>query len=191
MAMICRTNCIGRPSHSSSIRKTAPFVPKLIEAVESQGISILYYARSNGELADSIVQKPKETPDGPAYKSDNIILDENTVSGAVPQVTAVGNDFHNNHETRPLFIGETEGNTRIRELCKTNNGLWREGALPDNQFPITKDSLISVDVEVNLSHCQVSYTGKNDEGETVPFVAWALLGTTSETWSQRPSGNWK
>ena len=74
----------------------APFVPTSISAIESNNISILYYARPNGELA-SLTSQPSDQ----LYQSANIILSGNTVTAAVPQVSAVSYEYKGNKEVHP------------------------------------------------------------------------------------------
>ena len=75
-----------------------PFVPTSMSAIESNKLSILYYARPTGELASLTAQKSGEDPSNESYKSANIILNGNTVSAAVPQVSAVSYRYNGNRE---------------------------------------------------------------------------------------------
>ncbi|KAL9037432.1 MAG: hypothetical protein Q9214_005709 [Letrouitia sp. 1 TL-2023] len=137
----------------------APFIPKSIAAVESKGISILFYARSSGELTSLTAQVEGEESKSP-YKSVDIRLNNNIVRAAAPQVAAFAYTHMKNEEIRLFFIGESQGSSNyIRELCKTNNDDWREGALSGNDLPITKDSPLSVDAEDDKTDYKVFYNG--------------------------------
>ena len=86
----------------------APHVPTSISAVESGDISIIYYARANGELASLTAQRPREDPSYPDYKAANVIKDGNTVVSKVPQVSAVAYRLHASNEVslsdRPIQL---------------------------------------------------------------------------------------
>ncbi|MCJ1278217.1 hypothetical protein MMC21_006032 [Puttea exsequens] len=154
------------------------FVPTSISAVESNNLSILYYTRTNGQLASLTAQKVGEANKNPDYKSANVMLGGNTVqtSGA-PQI-------------RLYYIGGSEnGGFRLFELCQTNGGEWRDGALNENLINITKDSLISANVEDGVSDVKVFYNRKDDNGNTRPAVAWVVKG--QESWSSKFIGHWQ
>lgn len=83
-------------------------VPTSIEAVESRGISIVYYARHNGDLASLTAQKVGEGPTFPLYKSANILLNNKPVTAAVPQVTAYAYKINTNFEVRSPILTTTK-----------------------------------------------------------------------------------
>ena len=92
-------------------------------------------------------------------------------------------------QVRLYYIGGPDNNPYIKELVKSNGGDWSDGALNSNTFRITKDSLLSANVENGSGNLKVFFNGTDDDGNTVPYVAWVVIGQT--TWSQRPIGKWK
>ena len=80
------------------VTKMPAFVPTAITAVESQGLSILYYARPDKYLASLTAQRQGEDPSFPPYTAANVILKGNTVQTTVPQVSAVAYKYQGNDE---------------------------------------------------------------------------------------------
>ena len=79
-----------------------PFVPVAISAVESNQLSVLFYTRPDGDIACLTAQKQGEDPSFSAYKATNVLLDGNTVTASVPQVSAIAYDFKGNREVGSL-----------------------------------------------------------------------------------------
>ncbi|KAG8531213.1 uncharacterized protein KY384_004571 [Bacidia gigantensis] len=167
----------------------SPFVPSSISAVESNQLSILYYARPDGDIAALTAQKSGEDPSNADYKSTNVILEGNTISATVPQLSAVAYDFHGSKEIRLYYIGGKLGAPTLRELVRSNGGEWKDGALNKLRLPITPNSLISANVEDDVGDLKVFYNSTDDDDNTVPTVAWVTKGQTA--WSSRIIGKWK
>lgn len=89
----------------------AHHVPTSISAVESQRISIIYYARANGELASLTAQKPGESPNYPPYESANVIKKGNVVVATVPQVAAIAYTLNDTPE-----VSRIDGTTSATAL---------------------------------------------------------------------------
>jgi len=66
--------------------------PTSISAVETKNISVLFYVRSNGQIACLTAQKSGQDPSNPFYKATNVTLQGNMVSSVAPQVSAVAYD---------------------------------------------------------------------------------------------------
>ena len=220
----------GTPNFQTSTKVVQPdtkpgrtmpsaFVPSSISAVESNQLSILFYARPDGDLASLTAQKSGEDPSNPNYKAANIISDGNTVSATVPQVSAVAYDFRGSKEVhqpsfglpnlapslvfrsqetnadnnaiqiRLYYIGGPTGRPLLKELTKSGNGEWKDGALNTLRLAVTPDSLISANVEDDVGDLKVFYNSKDDDDVTVPTVAWVTKGQTA--WSSRIIGKWK
>ncbi|RYP17123.1 hypothetical protein DL765_004742 [Monosporascus sp. GIB2] len=157
--------------------------PTSMSAVESNGISILYYTRSNGQIASLTAQISPEDPENPEYVTANIMFSGNAVSAAAPQVTAVAYTLEGNREIRLYYIaGNDQDGYKLKELCKTNDEDWKNGTLSNNGFVATKDSLLAANVEDRQGDLKVFFQRQN-EGKKEPWVAWVVLGQT--TWSQR------
>lgn len=77
----------------------------------------------------------------------------------------------------------------MKELAKSGDGGWEDGALNQLNVPVTKDSLISANVENDVGDVKVFFNTEDDDGNTVPAVAWVVLG--SDAWSTRRIGQWK
>ncbi|KAK4693335.1 hypothetical protein P7C71_g4046, partial [Lecanoromycetidae sp. Uapishka_2] len=153
-------------------------VPVSFSAVESNNLSILYYARNDGSLAELIAQQSGEDPRNPPYKSAYVLLDGDVVetSGA-PQI-------------RLYYIGGNQNDGfKIRELAQTNGNEWRDGALNHNDIHITKDSHIAANVESGQGDVKVFFNQVQADGSINPAVAWAVKGTA--IWSSRAIGKWQ
>ncbi|KAL9607577.1 MAG: hypothetical protein Q9167_007521 [Letrouitia subvulpina] len=180
---------VVQPDVKSNTNMPSAFVPSSISAVESNQRSILFYARPDGDLASLTAQKSGEDPSYPDYKSANVILDGNTVSATVPQVSAVAYNFAGSKQIRLYYIGGPTGAPTLKELAKTGDGEWKEGALNKLRLAITPDSLISANVEDDVGDLKVFYNSKDDDDVTVPTVAWVTKGQTA--WSSRIIGKWR
>ena len=85
---------VVQPDTKTKTTMPSAFVPSSISAVESNQLSILFYARPDGDLASLTAQKSGEDPSNQDYKPANVLLDGNTVSATVPQVSAVAYDYN-------------------------------------------------------------------------------------------------
>ena len=78
--------------------------PTSISAVKSNNLSIIYYVRNNGALASLTAQKSDESPAHPPYGIANILVNNNTVHPAAPQIDAVSYTADGNREVRFIYL---------------------------------------------------------------------------------------
>ena len=93
---------------------------------------------------------------------------------------------------RLFYIGtRSEDNPQLilKELVKSNNGEWQDGALNKARIVVTEDTLISANVEIGGGDLKVFFNTKDDDDNTAPAVAWVVLGQTA--WASRIIGKWK
>ena len=106
---ITSTSAPDNPTTLLQREMPPPFVPTSMSAVETNKLSVLFYARPDGQLASLTAQKSGEDPNNPDYKAANVLFEQNTVTAAVAQVSAIAYDFHGQKEVfHSIIVAQLE-----------------------------------------------------------------------------------
>lgn len=149
-------------------------VPQSYSAVESNGNSVLFYAKRDGTVA-SLVQKGS----GQQYDAQDVVTGGKTVTTDVPYISAVAyTDKWNKKQIRVYYIAKNrdEDKYQLKEICRTDGGFWYEGALDTNYVWVSEKSRIAANVEYGQGDLKVFYLNERD------LVYEVSVSLTDERW---------